>query len=345
MRNKILGVQNIITLLIFIAIIPSIIAQQQDESNYYPRINESNYYPPILDSKNETANQANESVNFTISSTVSFAEELIGEKSYEPNLYDEKAIVAKAAKKQINIEPILKNILDSGYRPPSATIRISGREEQYKVPPGINDTVLIKIYIPNKPTESLYSELKTLGAEPNKYYQNEKFIKARAPIANVTKIALLPEVTDVRRTINFPLISQDYNVRVENNEQYYHVFLDVENHTPNATIIQTLENSDVKIKKQYNDGITDFRAYIPVRNLTEVAELPFVTHIEYHDVPIRGAGILTDQEISKETPASPVVPPTETTLGSSKEAPFISNVVLALLLLIIYARRRKKECI
>lgn len=175
MKNKFLGLQNIITLLIFITVIPSIIAQQQNESNYsmindsnyYPTINESNYFLPIQDSKIETASQANESANFTIGSTVSFAEELIGEKSYEPNRYDEKAIVVKTAKKQINIEPILKKVLEVGYIPPSTTIRISGREEQYKVPPGINDTVLIKIYVSNKFTEDLYSELKASGGRVN----------------------------------------------------------------------------------------------------------------------------------------------------------------------------------
>ncbi len=189
----------------------------------------------------------------------------------------------------------MKKIIESGYNPPSATIKIAGKEEQYKVPPSINGTVLVKIYISTRPTESLYNELSALGAESPKYYPTEKLIKSRVPIANATKIALLPEVVDVRRTINFPLTSQDYNVRFENNEQYYHVFLDVENHTPNATIIQILENLGVKIKKQYNDGITDFRVYIPVRNLTEVAELPFVTQIEYHDIPVK-----TELYISKK---------------------------------------------
>jgi subtilisin family serine protease len=251
-------------------------------------INEINHYPAIQDSKNEPASQANKSTNFTISSTVSFAEELIGERSYETvPLKDEKAITVEAANKKINIEPILKKILESDYRPPSAIIRIAGREEQYKVPPGVNGTILVKIYVSNKSTENLFSEFKALGAEPSKYYQNEKLIKARVPINNITKVALLPEVIDVRRVINFPLTTQDYNIRFENNEQYYHVFLDVENHTSNATIIQTLENLGVKIKKQYNDGITDFRAYVPVRNLTKVAELPFVTHIEYHDIPVK----------------------------------------------------------
>ncbi|MCX9010632.1 MAG: hypothetical protein OIN66_05850 [Candidatus Methanoperedens sp.] len=208
---------------------------------------------------------------------------------------DEKIIAVETGKKQINTEPILKKILDNGYNPPSGIIRIADREEQYKVPPGINDTVLIKIYVSNKPLEGLYSELKALGAEILKYYPTEKLIKARAPIISITKIALLPEVVDVRRTINFPLATQDYNIRFENNEQYYHVFLSVENHTSNATMIQTLENLGVKIKKQYNDGITDFRVYIPLRNLTEVAELPFITHIEYHDIPVE-----TELYISKK---------------------------------------------
>jgi subtilisin family serine protease len=217
----------------------------------------------------------------------SSATELIGEKSQvSVPLKDEKIIAIETSKKKINIEPILKNILESGYYPPAGVIRIAGRNEQYKVPPGINDTVLIKIYVSNKPRENLYSELNALGAKQPKYYDDEKFIKARVPITNVTKIALLPEVSDIRRVINFPLTSQNYNIRFENNEQYYHVFLDVENHTSNATIIQTLENLGVKIKKQYNDGITDFRAYIPIRNLTGVAELPFVIHIGYHDIPV-----------------------------------------------------------
>lgn len=56
-ENEILRLQNIITLLIFITIIPSIIAQQQNksnysmvkESNYYLTIDESSYYSPIQD--------------------------------------------------------------------------------------------------------------------------------------------------------------------------------------------------------------------------------------------------------------------------------------------------------
>ncbi|WP_143311871.1 hypothetical protein [Candidatus Methanoperedens nitratireducens] len=81
---------------------PSIIAQQQNESNYSLKINESsysstinesNYYPVVQDSKNETASQINKSDNFTVGPTVSFAEELIGEKSYETvPLKDEKII-------------------------------------------------------------------------------------------------------------------------------------------------------------------------------------------------------------------------------------------------------------
>lgn len=284
----------IFTLSIFMMI--SSMTAQQNESNYstinesknYPVINESNYYLPIQDSKNETASQANESANFTISSAVGFAEELIGEKSYETvQLKDEKVIAVETTNKKINIEPILKKILDSGYHPSNAVLRIAGKEEQYKVPPGVNDTILIKIYVSNKSREGLYSELSALGAKSPKYYPTEKLIKARVPIANVTKITLLSEVMDIRRMINFPITTQDYYIRFENNEQYYHVFLDVENHASNTTMIQTLGNLGVKIKKQYNDGITDFRAYIPIKNITEVAELPFVTHIEYHDIPVK----------------------------------------------------------
>jgi hypothetical protein len=51
---------------IFIILTPSIVAQQQNESNYSSTINESSYYPPIQDSKNETISQVNESINFTI---------------------------------------------------------------------------------------------------------------------------------------------------------------------------------------------------------------------------------------------------------------------------------------
>jgi len=172
--------------------ISSITAQQQNESNYltinesknYPVINESNYYLPVQDSKNETASQANESANFTISSTVGFAEELIGEKSYETvQLKDEKVIAVETTNKKINIEPILKKILDSGYHPSNAVLIIAGKEEQYKVPPGVNDTILIKIYVSNKSREGLYSELSTLGAKSPKYYPTEKLIKARVPIA------------------------------------------------------------------------------------------------------------------------------------------------------------------
>ncbi|HEY9246288.1 MAG TPA: DUF2341 domain-containing protein, partial [Candidatus Methanoperedens sp.] len=294
MKDNFSVLQNMIILLIFIIITPFTIAQQNESnytiinnSNYYPAINESNYYFPIQESKNEITGQVNESANFSISSTFGFAEELIGEKSYETvPLKDEKVMAVETASKKINIEPILKKVIESDYLPQSASIRIAGRGEQYKMPPDIKDSVLIKIYVSNKPTDSIYRELKAAGAEPSKYYQNEKFIKVRIPIANVTKIALLPEVMDIRRMINFPLATQDYNIRLENNEQYYHVFLDVENHTPNAMIIQTLEKSGVIIKKQYNDGITDFRAYIPIRNLSMVAELPFVTHIEYHDIPV-----------------------------------------------------------
>jgi subtilisin family serine protease len=146
--------------------------------------------------------------------------------------------------------------------------------------------VLAKLYIPNKPTENLYNKLKTLGASSSRYYQTEGFIKTRIPITNIIRISSLSEITDVRRVINFPLMTQEYNIRVENGEQYYHVFLDVENHAATDAMIKTLENFGVIIKKRYNDEITDFRIYLPVDNLTTVAELLFVTHIEYHDIPV-----------------------------------------------------------
>ncbi|MCD4845690.1 MAG: S8 family serine peptidase [Methanosarcinales archaeon] len=81
-------------------------------------------------------------------------------------------------------------------------------------------------------------------------------------------------------------MTQEYNVRIENDEQYYHVFLDVEDHAATDAMIKTLENFGVIIRKRYNDEITDFRVYLPLDNLTKVAELPFVTHIEYHDIPV-----------------------------------------------------------
>ncbi|RLG43960.1 MAG: hypothetical protein DRN81_05545, partial [Thermoproteota archaeon] len=242
------------------------------------------YYPTIQISKNDTDSQTNESETFTISS----ATELPGEKSWEPpSSKEEKAMAMEIAKEQVNIEPILEKIIESGFSSSSEIIKIEATGKVYKVPPGVGNMVLAKLYVPNKPSENLYTKIEALGGGPSKYYQSEGFIKAKVPIANVTEIASLSEITDVRRVINFPLTTQEYNIRVENGKQYYHVFLDVENHAPTGAMLETLENLGVKIKKRYNDGITDFRVLIPVDNLTKVAELPFVTHIEYHDVPVK----------------------------------------------------------
>ena len=186
----------------------------------------------------------------------------------------------------INIEPILKNIIESDFQPSSEFIKIQTTGKIYKVPPDVGETVLVNLYTPNKPSQNLYNKLEILGADSSTYYQGRGSIKVRIPMTNVTKISSLSEITDIRRVINFPLMTQEYNIRVENSEQYYHVFLDVKNHSATDAMIKTLENFGVIIIKQYSNGITDFRVYIPLDNLITIAELPFVTHIEFHDIPV-----------------------------------------------------------
>jgi len=214
--------------------------------------------------KKDATDQVDKSKTFTI------CDSKLGEKTIEG---------------KINIEPILKRIIESDFQPSSEIIRIEGNV--YKVPPDVGETVLVNLYTPNKPTENLYHKLEILGASPSKYYyyHSRGSIKTRIPITNITRVSSLSEITDIRRVINFPLMTKEYNIRVENGKQYYNVFLDVENHAPTDAMNKTLDDFGVIIIRRYNDGITDFRVNLPLDNLTTVAELPFVTHIEFHDIP------------------------------------------------------------
>jgi len=238
-------------------------------------------HPTIQMLKKEAIGQVNESKTFTIGPASK-----LGEIPWKSTSFNKNVIVAKTLEGKTNIEPILKRIIESDFQPSSKIVKIQTTENRYKLPPDIGETVLVKLYTPNKPTENLYHKLGILGASSIRYYQTEGFIKVRIPITSITMISSLSEITDVRRVINFPLMTQEYNIRIENGEQYYHVFLDVEDHAATDAIIKTLENFGVVIKKRYNNEITDFRVYLPVDNLTMVAELPFITHTKYHDIPV-----------------------------------------------------------
>jgi hypothetical protein len=117
----------------------------------------------------------------------------------------------------------LERIIESDFQSSSEIVRIQTTGKIYKIPPDIGETVLVKLYIPNYPTENLYHKLGILGAGSSRYYQGEGFIKTRIPITNITRVSSLSEITDVRRVINFPLMTQEYNIRVENGEQYSYV--------------------------------------------------------------------------------------------------------------------------
>jgi subtilisin family serine protease len=231
--------------------------------------------------KKEAVGQVNESKKFTIG-----PDSKLGEIPWNSLSLKKEVMVAKTLEGKINIEPILERIIESDFKPSSEIVRVKTTGNIYKVPPDVGETVLVKLYTPNKPTENLYHKLGILGADSSRYYQSEGFIKTRIPITNITRVSSFSEITDVRRVINFPLSAQEYNIRIENGEQYYHVFLDVKNYAATDAMIKTLENFGVIIIKRYNDGITDFRVYLPLDNLTKVAEFPFVTHIEYHDIPV-----------------------------------------------------------
>ena len=231
--------------------------------------------------KKEAVGQVNESRKFTIGH-----DSKLGEIPWDSLSLKKEVIEAKTLEGKINIEPILERIIESDFQSSSEIVRIQTTGKIYKILPDIGETVLVKLYTPNKPTKNLYYKLGILGAGSSRYYQGEGFIKTRIPITNITRVSSLSEITDVRRVINFPLTTQEYNIRIENREQYYHVFLDVEDHAATDAMIKTLENFGMIIQKRYNDGITDFRVYLPLDNLTKVAELPFVTHIEYHDIPV-----------------------------------------------------------
>jgi subtilisin family serine protease len=237
-------------------------------------------HTPIHMLKKETIYQVNESRKFTIG-----PDSKLGEIPWD-SLSLKKEVMVKTLEEKINIEPILERIIESDFQSSSEIVTIQTTGKVYKLPPDVGETVLVKLYTPNKPNDNLNKKLGISGAGLKKYYHTEGFIKTRIPMTNITRVSLLSEITDVRRVINFPLMTQEYNIRFENGKQYYHVFLSVEGHVATDVMIKTLENFGVIIKKRYYDGITDFRVYLPVDNLTKVAELPFVTHIEYHDIPI-----------------------------------------------------------
>ncbi len=197
---------------------------------------------------------------------------------------DNKISMIKIFKEKENYEPILRYIVLENKNMDDIFF-IEKFKKRYKLPPGVGRTVLLKVFLTSdSKVGRISTTLRNFGCSVLKYYPNEKFIKVRAPTHLVPKIAMIDGVRDVRRVINFPLISADMNYNIVNGK-YYHVFLDVEGHRPTEKMMKILKFYGVKILKQYNDGITDFRAYIPVENLTKVAELPFATHIEYHDVP------------------------------------------------------------
>ncbi len=183
--------------------------------------------------KKETIYQVNESRKFTIG-----PDSKLGEIPWD-SLSLKKEVMVKTLEEKINIEPILERIIESDFQSSSEIVRVKTTGNIYKVPPDVGETVLVKLYTPNKPTENLYHKLGILGAGSSRYYQSEGFMKTRIPITNITRVSSFSEITDVRRVINFPLTTQEYNIRIENAEQYYHVFLDVKNHAATDAMIKT----------------------------------------------------------------------------------------------------------
>ncbi|MFV9630640.1 MAG: hypothetical protein ACNYWM_06175 [Methanosarcinales archaeon] len=138
-------------------------------------------HTPIYMLKKDTVSQVNESRNFTIG-----PDSKLGEIPWDSLSLKKEVMVAKTIEKKINIEPILERIIESDFESSSEIVRIKTTGNIYKVPPDVGETVLVKLYTPNKPTENLYHKLGILGAGSSRYYQSEGFIKTRIPITNIT---------------------------------------------------------------------------------------------------------------------------------------------------------------
>jgi len=171
-------------------------------------------HTPVHMLKKEAINQVNESRKFTIG-----PDSRLGEIPWDSLSFKKEVMVVKTLEGKINIEPILQRIIESDFQSSSEIVRIQTTGKKYKVPPDIGETVLVKLYTPNKPTDNLNKKLGIFGAGLKRYYQTEGFIKTRIPITNITRVSSLSEITDVRRVINFPLTTQEYNIRVENEER------------------------------------------------------------------------------------------------------------------------------